>query len=461
MMNFLIGAGLMTILLLAILMVPLLSKDKTRKTDSLPQANLDIYRDQFKELEDELARGAITQKEYDEGRTELERRVLEDSAPSIQLDNVNPKAGIYTFIMLVLLVPMAASFFWMVTQPLGDFRLDGGKWEAVADYNTGQIVKNEGEMHDLDETITKLRDRLSQDPSDLQGWMIYGRTMLTMRKYSDAATAFERALNLAPGNPQIMVDLADAVGMVQGQDLTGEPWNLLQRALKADPTNWKALMMAGTDFFNKGNYRMAVMYWERLLKTLSPNDAMTRAVKASIQEARDLGRILGPVPDTLDFGQAAAEPQQPPMMSQAMKGMNQSPVPNMSSMTTEAQQPEKVTHTISGIVEITPEMAFKIGDKDTLYITARPASGSRAPIAQQHIKVLDFPVHFQIDNTMHPPVDMGAGTLDQHERVIITARLSKEGSIMPSNGDLEGQIAEPANVGANDVVVKIDEEYHR
>ncbi len=134
----------------------------------------------------------------------------------------------------------------------------------------------------------------------------------------------------------------------------------------------------------------------------------------------------------------------------------------MANPHADTNQPEaQVTHTISGVVEITPDMAFKIGDKDTLYVTARPASGSRAPIAQQQIKVLDFPVHFQIDNTMAPPMDMGAGTLDQHEKVIITARLAKPGGMMPANGDLEGQIEEPANVGADNVVVTINKEVSR
>ncbi len=465
MMNFFLATGVMTIVLLVILMVPLLSKDKPRKSVELTQVNLDIYRDQFKELEDEFARGAITQKEYDEGRTELERRVLEDSSPSQEVGQASPKAGVYTFIMLVLLVPLFASFLWLVTQPIGDFRLDGGKYEAIADYNTGQIVKNAGEMHDMDEAIEKLRNHLRQEPSDLQGWMMYGRTMLTMRKFSEAAQAFDHALALAPGNPMIMVDLADAVAMVQGQDLSGQPWDLIQRALKADPTNWKALMMAGTDYFNKANYRMAVMYWERLLKTLSPGDGMVGAVRASIQEARELGNIVGPVSDTLDFGRPEQEqPQQSPMMSQMMKGgaapMGQSQVPRQE-VPVQAKPDMEVTHTIEGVVDIAPELLEKMDGKNVLYVVARPAAGGRMPIVQQQIKVLDFPVHFKLDNTMLPPIDMGAGTLDKHEKVVITARLSNENSPMPRSGDIEGQTAEPVNVNSDSVSLTLTRQVSR
>ena len=75
MMTFLLSAGAMIIVLLLIICIPLLTfRKKDTGAEELPQANIAIYRDQFKELEDELARGAISQNEYDESRLELERR---------------------------------------------------------------------------------------------------------------------------------------------------------------------------------------------------------------------------------------------------------------------------------------------------------------------------------------------------------------------------------------------------
>ncbi len=451
--------GFLTILLLLILIVPLCSSKSKKQKESLPQINVDIYRDQFKELERELARGAISQQEYDEGREELERRVLEDTAVDNHVSYANSKAGIYTSFVLVLLVPFAASALWVVTQPLGDFRLDGGKYEGIVDYDTGQVVKSAGEMHDMDSAILKLKKHLDAEPGDIQGWMMYGRTLLTLRKYSQAAEAFEHALHLAPGNPVIMVDLADAIAMVQNQDLRGRPWELVNKALEVDPTNWKALMMGGTDYFNHGDYRMAVMYWERLLKGLPPNDNLVPAVKGSIQEARSLGNIVGPVQDTLPFGKPQGANSSPvPMVSQMMQGgssaMSQSFVPSEEhSEKDHATKKAEVTHKLSGVVEISPDLHTKVGDRNTLYVTARPASGSRAPIAQFQMKILDFPAHFTIDNTMLPAMDMGAGTLDQHKEVIVTARMGKAGSIMPAPGDLEGSTEKAVPVNSDNIKI--------
>ena len=164
MMTFLLSAGAMIIVLLLIICIPLLTfRKKDTGAEELPQANIAIYRDQFKELEDELARGAISQNEYDESRLELERRVIEESIPEKQVEPTNQKAGVYTVFVLVLVVPFFAVAMWAATQHLGDFRLDGGINEGVVDYNTGTVVRQAGEMHDMDSALKKLRDHLREN----------------------------------------------------------------------------------------------------------------------------------------------------------------------------------------------------------------------------------------------------------------------------------------------------------
>ena len=58
MLTFILSAAGMTLVLLLIIAIPLIVNNKRNKdADELPQVNLSIYRDQFKELEDERARG--------------------------------------------------------------------------------------------------------------------------------------------------------------------------------------------------------------------------------------------------------------------------------------------------------------------------------------------------------------------------------------------------------------------
>ncbi len=456
---FFISATVMTLVLLVIIVIPLVRKPKKIKVDAAPQASLAVYRDQFKELENELAREAITQKEYDESRAELERRVLEDSAPTLVLPEKDSKIGVYTAFALVLIVPLFSAFLWISTQPLGNFRLDGGVHEGIMDYETGRQFGGQAqssEMMDINQAIVKLTQHLSQNPGDLEGWMMLGRTMLVTQRYSDAVQAFEKANQLAPGNPTIMVDLADAMAMTQGQDLSGRPWELIQQALRIDSTNWKALAMAGTDKFNHKDYRQAIMYWERLLKVIPSGDGMVDGVKASIQEARQLGNIIGPVKDTLVFGARVEMPSMsmPSMIKEELQPLGQSPVPTRKEVN--QNQLKKVTHTLSGVVQLSPSLVEKIQDRSVLYVSARPVSGNWAPIVQMRVVVLDFPVQFKLDNTMVPPMDMGSGSLDQHEEVIITARLGKQNSLMPQVGDLEGLTTKPVRLNSDSIQIVLD-----
>ena len=104
MMTFLLSAGAMIIVLLLIICIPLLTfRKKDTGAEELPQANIAIYRDQFKELEDELARGAISQNEYDESRLELERRVIEESIPESRSNRPIKKPAFTRFL----------SWFWL------------------------------------------------------------------------------------------------------------------------------------------------------------------------------------------------------------------------------------------------------------------------------------------------------------------------------------------------------------
>ena len=57
---------------------------------------------------------------------------------------------------------------------------------------------------------------------------------------------------------------------------------------------------------------------------------------------------------------------------------------------------------------------------------------------------------------MVPPMDMGGGTLDQHETVMVTARLGKANQTMPANGNFEGSSGQPIKVGDEDVKITLD-----
>ena len=91
-----------------------------------------------------------------------------------------------------------------------------------------------------------LAERLKSQPADVEGWVMLGRSYTVLSRYRDAATAFRRAIDLQPSNPNLLADLADVIAMSQGRRLAGEPARLIQAALDADPRHVKALALAGS-----------------------------------------------------------------------------------------------------------------------------------------------------------------------------------------------------------------------
>ena len=85
-----------------------------------------------------------------------------------------------------------------------------------------------------------------------------------------------------------------SLAMSNGRRLDGEPLKLIERALQIDPTEIKALALAGTAAYDHQEYAKAVGYWERAIKA-APNDPeFARSLKASLDEARGARRsILG------------------------------------------------------------------------------------------------------------------------------------------------------------------------
>ncbi len=51
--------------------------------------------------------------------------------------------------------------------------------------------------------VEALRDRLIADPDDGEGWKMLGRSMMSLGRFRDAVTAYSRAAQLLPSDPEV------------------------------------------------------------------------------------------------------------------------------------------------------------------------------------------------------------------------------------------------------------------
>jgi cytochrome c-type biogenesis protein CcmH len=396
-------AAALTVAALAFLLPPLLRR-RMAAPDARVAANAAIYREQLEELAAELQRGAIGKEEFERTSREIERRVVaEHAARGLEAARHGPLLGMALAIGLG--VPLLAGIgYWKLGNP------EGLRPAATAAADPHQMS---GEQ--MEELVEKLAARMEQNPDKAEGWALLGRSLSAIGKHERAAAAYARAAQMLPQDADVLADYADALAMARGRNLDGEPLALVKRALAIDPDHVKALALAGTAEFERRNFGGAIAYWERILKVVPPDTEFTRSVQGSIAEARTLGGIAA-APPKADQPRAA---------------------------------PAQAAKAVSGTVSLEPSLAGKAAPGDTVFILARPATGSRMPLAIARVTVAQLPYAFRLDDSMA----MAAGaTISSQTEVVVLARVSKAGSATPQKGDIEGSIG-PVAPGASGLKV--------
>ncbi len=284
-------------------------------------------------------------------------------------------------------------------------------------------------LQQIESMVDQLAERLKTRPDDAEGWQMLARSYAAIGRHAQAVDAFRKATQLRPDDAGLLADLAFAVAMTNNRNFDGEPVALVERALKLDPKNPKALALAGTVAFERKDYRLAVTLWERLAQIESGDGQFAEQVRASIAQARQL---------------AGMPPAQAPVA-----GTAGSAGPGASA----AAAPAKV----SGTVSLAQPLKARVAPDDTLFVFARAAEGSRVPLAIVRRQVKDLPLQFTLDDSMamSPAAKLSGAT-----SVIIGARISKSGDAMPKSGDLQG-VSPAVAVGTSGIRIEISEELKR
>jgi len=274
----------LTAIALAFVIPPLWQRNSAAPEHSDAEANIEVYRDQLSELKADRDNGSIGLEQYSIERDEIERRLLEDvaSSPSKSELKAFPIGGRRFAYALALAIPvLAAGLYFKIGSP--------DVITASAAMPSRPAAPNRGmrSQQDIEANVDALAKRLEQSPNDANGWRMLGRSYLTMEKYKEAADAFARVSALKPDDADSLADYAFALGMANGQRLRGQPQELIDKALKLDPENPKALELAGTAAYEAKNYTEAIGYWERLLKKSSDAE-LTSALTERINRAKSM-----------------------------------------------------------------------------------------------------------------------------------------------------------------------------
>ncbi|MBP7712221.1 MAG: c-type cytochrome biogenesis protein CcmI [Gammaproteobacteria bacterium] len=416
---FLLSAAAMLVVALALVLPPLLGRARAVEAHR-DRLNLAVHRDRVAELEQQESDGELGRDQAQEARLEIERDLLRDSEVRSGT-RATRQAPRWAAVLVALAIP--ASAIWLYAE-LGTPAALQGTLEAPQSAAGARGVPGEHSMTDL---IAGLIRKLQEDPNNLQGWVMLGRSYNALERFAEAREAFGAAARLAPRDAEVLTRLAEATALANDGDLSGKPEEILHEVLAIDSRAPTALWLSGLAASQRQQYAEAIGYWETL-----------EQVVTSAEEKATVAQYLV---------EARKQVAPPETSSEA------APAPSVPEAQTTPAVAVLAPAAVTVRVTLAPELQDRVAAGDAVFVYARPAEGARMPLAIVRHTAAELPLTVTLDDRA---VMSGGAKLSAIPQVVVGARVSRSGNAIPQTGDLEGQSEAVSPAASPTVDVRID-----
>ena len=389
MIDFWIGAGVLLLAALACLLLPVLRVRRLQAEEDRTALNVALYEERLAELANQQAAGTLTPEQFEEGRADAARELLDDTQGEEQQRSAS--LGRAVPLIAALLVPLLGYGMYM-------------HWGAS---DKVELARNFVEQpKSIEEMTARLEQAVKAQPESTDAWYFLARTYMSQERPAEAAAAFEQLVGLAGREPELLGQWAQALYFAGDREWTDEIRQLTDEALKADPHEVTSLGLLGIAAFEDGRFEEAAGFWERLVATLPPEDPSREAIQGGIAQARE--RI----------GQTTSTDEQP------------------------VEEAAAAPVSLEVEVDLADELAGKVEPGDAVFVFARAASGPAMPLAVKRLSVSDLPATISLSDAdaMMPQL-----RLSNFEQVVLLARVSRDGDA--TRGEWQGS-SEPTRPGA-------------
>jgi cytochrome c-type biogenesis protein CcmH len=295
MIGFWLAAGAMLAGALFCVARPLMRRVEEGSTPGSRALLVTLYQGELARADAELHAGTLSPELHAVTRRDIEARLLEDVGPAqsaaapaeapasaaATARSLATRAG--TAALLIALIPAGAFALYLQLGAPAALMLDDAGVEPH-EMTTGSVEL----------MVSRLAMRLRDQPDDAPGWSMLARSYQVLERPDDAAAAYARAVALAPGDAQLRADYADALASAQDGSLAGPAQQQIDAALAIDPTNPKALALAGSAAQDRRDFGAALGYWQRLEASLAPDSPAAEQARRKVEETR--ARLAGRAP---------------------------------------------------------------------------------------------------------------------------------------------------------------------
>jgi cytochrome c-type biogenesis protein CcmH len=336
------------------------------------------------------AEGRIDEAEFQRRQMLLHAQVLENPGrPAVPAFAWQPQHTKFVLAGLVLLALVLGGTFFL--RGKGDRQLP---LEMPSGMGGAASSAQAGSGGDLNTVVKRLADKMEADPGNGEGWHLLAKTYGELRRYAEADAAYAKAAPLITPDAVFLADWADAHVMANDRKWDDAGRKIVKRALAADANHLKALALAGSEAYDRGDFAGAIEFWKRMKKA-APADSMdAKLADANIEEAK--ARQQGKAPAS-----AVAAPE---------------------------------SAVLAGVVTLSPRLKGKVGPQDTVFVVAKAADGKGAPVAVAKHQGNDFPIEFRLDDSS---AMLPGHNLSGQSEVVLSAKVSRSGSADPGSAFIE------------------------
>ncbi len=284
-------------------------------------------------------------------------------------------------------------------------------WASDWPWDAAQEIAQPSSAPDLEHMVAQLQERLSQQPEDLQGWKLLGRSATVLGNYSVARDAFSQAYTRSQGqDPDAVVGYAESLVLNDEREIDGQAAELFEKAITMAPDNARALWYGGIVAYRRGELALAQQRWVELQNHVLPPDLRQLVAERLSELERQPGA-------------PAARPQ--------------------------AASPAGSSANVS--IQLAPALAARVPAQATLFLIARRGD-SGPPLAVVRRPVGTWPIAIAMTDAdaMLPGTSLTIGG-----PVRLIARISRSGQPMAASGDLYGEVGHDFTT-ADPVTVTID-----
>lgn len=382
-------------------------------------ANVAVYRTRLAELEAEVEAKLIEPATAEQIRQELGVRLVQDvdlpaegAAPAIAT-----RRWSVVGLLVLLLLGFSALGYWLQ-----------GSWRTQQMIETAQRDPQAGQQLAIEDMIQRLAERLQQQPDDLDGWAMLGRSYFMLNRYAEAAQAYGEANRRAvPPDAGLLVGEGESLAMARDRDLSGRPRELFEAALKAEPEMGKALWYAGMAAAQERDFRTARDRWQRLAQQEQLPPELKQALD---QRLAEMAELLG---EAAPAEVAAVEPSA--QADEASPAAGDTPVK------------------LRLRVALSDELAARMPPGSTLFVFAKAAQGPPMPLAVRKLPGAQLPLEIILNDSMAMMPQMKLSLFDQW---VVTARVSASGGVKAESGDWEGSRPVSRVESAQPIDLRID-----